>query len=152
FFVPAFLVMLGTRWWRSRPVDSYIAKLAGSSALFIFFSGLLGLLPWHWRWLHAVPPQGLVGRIVADVLLHLLNTAGAYIVSLTIIAVALSLCTAFSFGQAKTWLMARFAFVFAAWDRFQDWRAARAKVRAQKELDKRRAAATKPVVTTQLVQ
>ena len=59
FFVPVFLVMLGIRWWRSRPVDSYIAKLIGSVSLFIFFSGLLGLLPWHWRWLHAVPPEGL---------------------------------------------------------------------------------------------
>jgi S-DNA-T family DNA segregation ATPase FtsK/SpoIIIE len=152
FFIPVFLVMLGSRWWRSRPVESYIAKLAGSAALFIFFSGLLGLLPWHWRWLHAVPPEGLLGRIVADVLLHLLNTAGAYIISLTFISVALYLCTAFSFGEAKTWLLTRFAFVFAAWERFQDWQVARAKVRAQKELEKRRAAAVNPVVTTQLVQ
>jgi S-DNA-T family DNA segregation ATPase FtsK/SpoIIIE len=151
FFIPVFLVMLGIRWWRSRPVDSYNAKLIGSAALFIFFSAFLGLLPWHWRWLHAVPPEGLVGRIVADVLLHFLNTAGAYIVSLTIIAVALYLCTAFSFSELKMWLMTRFAFVFALHQRFQDWRAARAKVRAQKELEKRRAAA-KPVVATQLIQ
>src|SRR5947208_2615282 len=32
FFIPVFLVMLGIRWWRSRPVESYIAKLAGSAA------------------------------------------------------------------------------------------------------------------------
>src|SRR4051812_11115131 len=152
FFIPVFLVMLGMRWWRSRPVDSYLAKLIGSGALFIFFSGLLGLLPWHWRWLRAVPPEGLVGRIVADLLLHLLNTIGAYIVSLTIIAIALYLCTAFSFGQAKTWLLTRFAFVFAAWQRFQDWRAARAKVRSQKELEKPHAAASKLVVAAKLVQ
>jgi S-DNA-T family DNA segregation ATPase FtsK/SpoIIIE len=149
FFIPVFLVMLGIRWWRSRPVDSYLAKLIGSSALFVFVSGFLGLLPWHWRWLHAVPPEGLLGRIVADVLLHFLNTAGAYIVALTAIAIALYLCTAFSFSQAKVWLLTRFAFVFAVRDRIQDWRAARAKARAQKELEKRRAA--KPVVSTQLV-
>ena len=152
FFVPVFLVMLGIRWWRSRPVDSWIAKLIGSASLFLFFSGLLGLLPWHWRWMRAVPPEGLLGRIVADVLLHLFNTIGAYIVALTAISIALYLCTAFSFGQLKTWLLTRFAFVFALWQRFEDWRAARAKVRAQKELEKRRAAPVKPVVATQLVQ
>jgi S-DNA-T family DNA segregation ATPase FtsK/SpoIIIE len=152
FFIPVFLVLLGMRWWRSRPVDSYVAKLIGCCSLFIFTSGLLGLLPWHVRWMHAVPPEGLVGRIVADVLLHLLNTAGAYIVALAAIAVALYLCTAFSFSQAKTWLMTRFAFLFALRDRYQDWRAAREKARAQKELEKRRAAAIKPAITTQLVQ
>ncbi len=147
FFVPVFLVMLGTRWWRSRPVDSYIAKLAGSISLFVFFSGFLGLLPWHWRWMKAVPQEGLLGRIVADILLHFLNTAGAYIITLACIAVALYLCTAFSFGQAKTWMMTRFAFLYALRDRYQDWKIARAKKQAQKELDKRRA--TKPVVAVQ---
>src|SRR4051794_19692201 len=43
FIVPLFLVLLGTRWWRSRPVESYIAKAIGSVSLFVFFSGLLGL-------------------------------------------------------------------------------------------------------------
>ncbi len=151
FFVPVFLVMLGIRWWRSRPVDSYIAKFAGSLTLFVFFAGLLGLLPWHVRWMHAVPLEGLVGRIVADVLLHFLNQAGAYIVALTTIAVALYLCTAFSFSQLQTWLTTRFAFAFALHQRFQDWRTARAKASAQKELEKRRAASTKPAITTQLV-
>jgi S-DNA-T family DNA segregation ATPase FtsK/SpoIIIE len=150
FFVPVFLVLLGMRWWRSRPVDSWLAKLIGSVSLFVFFSGFLGLLPWHWHWMHAVPQEGLVGRIVADVLLQLLNTIGAYIVSLAVIAVALYLCTAFSFGQVKTWFTTRFAFLYALQQRYQDWKAERAKKKAAKELEKRRD--VKPVVTTQFVQ
>jgi S-DNA-T family DNA segregation ATPase FtsK/SpoIIIE len=149
FLVPVFTVLLGLRWWRSRPVDSWIAKLVGSVSLFVFFSGLLGLLPWHWRWMHAVPQEGLLGRIVADVLLQLLNTIGAYIVSLAVIAVGLYLCTAFSFGQVRTWFMTRFAFMYALHQRYEDWKAERAKKKAAKELEKRRQ--VKPVVTAQLV-
>ena len=149
FIIPVFMVVLGIRWWRSRPVDSWIAKAIGSASLFIFFSGLLGLFSWHWRWLHAVPIEGLLGRIVADVLVHFLNVTGAYIVTLASISVALYLCTAFSFGQLKTWFATRFAFVYALRQRYQDWQAARAKVRAAKELEKRRAA--KPNIATKLV-
>jgi len=149
FILPVFLVVLGIRWWRSRAVDSWVAKLIGSSALFVFFSGLLGLFSWHWRWLHAVPIEGLLGRIVADVMTHFLNVTGAYIVSLAIIAVALYLCTAFSFGEVRTWLTTRFAFLHALRQRYQDWQAARAKARAAKELEKRRAA--KPTIATKLV-
>ena len=149
FIVPVFLVVLGMRWWRSRTVDSWIAKALGSVSLFVFFSGLLGLFSWRWRWMHAVPIEGLLGRIVADVLVHFLNVTGAYIVSLAAIAVALYLCTAFSFGQLKTWMATRFAFMYALRDRYQDWKAARAKARDAKELEKRRAA--KPTIATKLV-
>jgi len=149
FILPVFMVMLGIRWWRSRPVDSWIAKAIGSLSLFVFFSGLLGLFSWHWRWLHAVPIEGLLGRIVADVMIHFLNVTGAYIVSLAAIAVALYLCTAFSFGTLKTWFATRFAFVYALRQRYQDWKAERAKARAAKELEKRRAA--KPTIATKLV-
>jgi DNA segregation ATPase FtsK/SpoIIIE, S-DNA-T family len=149
FIVPVFLVILGIRWWRSRKVESYLAKFLGSLSLFVFFSGLLGLFSWHWRWMHAVPIEGLLGRIVADVLVHFLNVTGAYIVSLAAISVALYLCTAFSFGTLKTWLATRFAFVYALRQRYQDWRAARARIRAAKELEKRRTA--KPTIATKLV-
>jgi DNA segregation ATPase FtsK/SpoIIIE, S-DNA-T family len=149
FLLPVFLAMLGLRWWRSRNVDSWIAKAIGSSALFVFFSGLIGLFSTHWRWMHAVPVEGLLGRIVADVLIHLLNVTGAYIVSFAAIAVALYLCTAFSFGQLRTWLATRFAFVYALRERYRDWQAARAKARDAKELEKRRAA--KPTIATKLV-
>ena len=149
FIVPVFLALLGMRWWRSRGVDSWIAKAIGSTTLFVFFSGLLGLFSTHWRWMHAVPIEGLLGRITADVLVHFLNVTGAYIVSLAAISVALYLCTAFSFGTMKTWLATRFAFVYALRQRLQDWKAARAKVRAAKELEKRRA--SKPTIATKLV-
>src|SRR5215813_6818855 len=149
FFVPVFLALLGLRWFRSRDVASPGAKCIGAVTLMVFFPALLRLLPWDWRWRHAAPVEGLLGRVVGDVLMHYFNLIGAYIVCATLIAIALYLSTAFSFGALRIWLETRFAFAFAAWQRFEDWKAARARRKAEKELQKRRAAA--PAVTSQLV-
>jgi len=150
FLAPLMLWMLGMRWFRSRPVEAPLAKALGALALLVFLPALLALLPWHLRWRHAIPIEGLLGRIVGDALIHYFNIAGAYIVCAAVIAVSLYLSTTFSFGVLRLWLETRFAFAFAAWDRYQDWRAARAKAKAQRELEKRRG--SKPVVTTQLVE
>ena len=110
---------------------------------------LLAILPGHLRWMGAIPIEGLVGRIVGDVLIRYLNVAGAYIVCTTVLAVALYLTTAFSFSAIELWAPTRFAFVVALKERFKDWQDERERKRQQKELEKRRA--EKPVVTAQLV-
>src|SRR5208283_4893647 len=115
----------------------------------MFVPALLAILPGHLRWMGSIPIEGLVGRIVGDVLIRYLNVAGAYIVCTTVLAVALYLTTAFSFSAIEVWAPTRFAFVLALRDRFKDWRDERARKRQQKELEKRRA--EKPNVTAQLV-
>ncbi|HTD25215.1 MAG TPA: DNA translocase FtsK [Terriglobales bacterium] len=149
FLLPLMLGFLGMRWFKSREVTSPIAKLVGCSTLMVFVPALLGLLPWHLRWLQAVPVEGLAGRIVADIFIRYFNIAGAYILCASVISVALYLTTAFSLSGARVWMQTRFAFVIAAWNRFVDWRAGRAKAREQRELEKRRT--SKPAVTTQVV-
>ena len=143
FLAPVMIGLLGARWFKSRSVVSPGAKALGAAILLIFAPALLALLPWHMRWRHAVPVEGLLGRIVGDALLHYFNVVGAYIVSATVVAVALYLSTAFSFAAARVWVETRFAFLFAAWQRLQDWKAARAAKREEKQRDKRRAAAEK---------
>jgi DNA segregation ATPase FtsK/SpoIIIE, S-DNA-T family len=138
FLAPLMVGLLAARWFRSRDVASPGAKALGAAILLIFAPALLALLPWHLRWKHAVAIEGLLGRIVGDALLHYFNLIGAYIVSATVVAVALYLSTAFSFASARVWCETRFAFAFAAWQRFQDWRAARAEKKAQKALEKDR--------------
>ncbi len=149
FLVPVFLGTLGSRWFRSRKVVSPLAKSLGAIWLLVFVPALLALLPGHARWLGVIPMEGLVGRIVGDVLIHYLNLAGAYIVCATVLAVALYLTTAFSFASLRVWAPTRFAFAIALWNRYKDWQDTRAKRRAQRELEKRRA--TRPTVTAQLV-
>ncbi len=149
FLLPVFGSLFALRWFRSRKIEAPLAKSLGSASLVLFASALVGILPWHWRWMHAAPAEGLLGRIAGDTLIHYFNVTGAYIVCVSMIAVALYLSTAFSFGALRLWFTTRFAFAFAAWDRFEDWRLARAKAKAQKELEKRKL--QKPVVTAQLV-
>jgi DNA segregation ATPase FtsK/SpoIIIE, S-DNA-T family len=150
FLLPVFAAMLGVRWFRSRKIVSPVAKVLGGVWMLIFVPALLALLPGHLRWMNAIPIEGLFGRMVGDFLIHYFNLAGAYIVCASVLAVALYLTTAFSFATLQVWAPTRFAFVIALWDRWKDWREARAKQHMQKELEKRRAA-PKPVITTQMV-
>jgi DNA segregation ATPase FtsK/SpoIIIE, S-DNA-T family len=149
FLLPVFCGLLGARWFRSRRVRSSWAKTLGGIWLLVFVPAFLSLLPGHVRWLHVIPMEGLLGRVVGDFLIRYLNLAGAYIVCATVLSVALYLSTAFSFSSMQVWVPTRFAFAFALRDRWRDWNEDRAKRKMQKELDKRRAA--KPVVTAQLV-
>ena len=149
FLLPVFLAMLGARWFRSRAVQAPIAKTLGALWLLMFVPALLAILPGHVRWMGAIPIEGLVGRILGDMLIHYLNVAGAYIVCTTVLAVALYLTTAFSFSAIQVWAPTRFAFFVALGDRWRDWQDERERARQQKELEKRRA--EKPLVTAQLV-
>jgi len=149
FLLPVFPAVLGARWFRSRKVQYPIAKSLGGIWLVIFIPALLALMPSQMRWLDVIPVEGLLGRVVGDVLIHYLNLAGAYIVSATVLAVALYLTTAFSFSALEVWAPTRFAFVMALWNRWKDWQEERRKRRQQKELEKRRI--TRPTVQTQLI-
>src|SRR5216684_2793673 len=149
FLLPVFALGMGIRWFRSRKVVSPVAKTLGGIWLLMFVPALLALLPGHLRWLGAIPLEGLMGRVLGDVLIHYFNLAGAYIVSTSMLAVALYFCTAFSFSQARVWAATRFSFVIALRDRWRDWREARVRKKLQKELEKRRAA--KPTIQTQMV-
>ena len=149
FLLPLFMALLGARWFRSRAVQSPVAKTLGGIWMLLFVPALLAILPGNFHWKGVIPVEGLVGRIVGDFLIRYLNLAGAYIVCTTILAVALYLTTAFSISAIELWAPTRFAFIVALRDRYRDWRNERERKRQQKELEKRRAG--KPVVTAQLV-
>src|SRR5437660_6140414 len=146
FLLPVFALGMGIRWFRSLKVVSPFAKLLGGIWLLMFVPALLALLPGHTRWL-GIPVEGLLGRVLGDVLIHYFNLAGAYIVATSMLAVALYFCTAFSFSQARVWATTRFSFLVALRDRWKDWQEARVRKKLQKELERRRAA--KPTIQTQ---
>src|ERR1700735_5525686 len=149
FLLPVFPALLGLRWFASRKIQSPMAKSLGGIWLVMFVPALLALLPGNARWLHVMPIEGLLGRVVGDLLIHYLNVVGAYIVCATVLAVALYLSTAFSFSSIQLWAPTRFAFVTALWNRYKDWQEDRGKRRQQEELEQRRI--SKPVVKTQLI-
>ena len=149
FLLIIFPAMLGTRWFRSQKIQSPLAKALGGIWLMMFVPAMLALLPGHARWMNVIPIEGLMGRVIGDVLIHYLNVVGAYIVCTTILAVALYLSTAFSFSSIRLWAPTRFAFITALWNRYEDWKQERTKKRQQKELEQRRI--QKPIVKTQLI-
>jgi DNA segregation ATPase FtsK/SpoIIIE, S-DNA-T family len=149
FLLAVFALAMGIRWFRSRKVVSPTAKLLGGIWLLMFIPALLALSPGHLRWEGAVPLEGLLGRILGDMLVHYFNFAGAYIVATSMLAVALYFCTAFSFSQARVWAATRFSFAVALRDRWKDWGEARTRRKLQKELEKRRAA--RPTIQTQVL-
>ncbi len=149
FLIAGLIALLGVRWFRSRKIQSPLAKTLGAAWLVIFIPAMLALLPGDLRWMNVIPVEGLLGRVVGDFLIHYFNLAGAYIVCATILAVALYLSTAFSFSSVQLWIPTRFAFAIALWERWKDWQQRRARQKAQKELEKRRA--SRPAINTQLV-
>src|SRR5438270_178011 len=149
FSIPVMLGLLGLRWFRSRPMLSPFEKLLGAAILLLFVPALMALVPGHLRWMHTIAIEGLSGKILGDFLIHYFNLLGAYLVALCVIAAALYLSTTFSFTDLHLWMETRFAFLGAAWQRFHDWRAERAKAKAMKELEERKA--NRPMITSQLV-
>ncbi len=124
FMVPLLLAALGWTWLRGRPAGSPAAKTAGVLLYLIFAPAIFGLIPGHLRWMHALPLEGVIGRLVGDTLIHYLNFPGAAIVMVSMVVIAIYLFTTFSFSTAKHWLAIRFAFAVAWRDRLHNWRAA----------------------------
>ncbi|HUZ05159.1 MAG TPA: DNA translocase FtsK [Acidobacteriaceae bacterium] len=139
FLLPVLFAGLGWVWLRSRPALSPISKISGACLGLLFAPALFGLLPLHALWMHTIPLEGLVGRLMADLLLHYLNLPGACILTLTVIAAALYLTTTFSLDNARNWAAIRFAFVMAWRDRIRNWRQTRAERRQARLLEKQAA-------------
>jgi DNA segregation ATPase FtsK/SpoIIIE, S-DNA-T family len=134
FLIPFLLGALGWTWLRSRPAGSPAAKMAGVSLYLLFAPALFGLIPGQLRWMHALPLEGLTGRLVVDTLVHYLNLPGAAIVIGSMVLIALYLSTTFSFSTAQQWMAIRFAFALAWRDRFRNWRSAWAEARLEKKI------------------
>jgi S-DNA-T family DNA segregation ATPase FtsK/SpoIIIE len=119
FLLPLVLVRLGVSWLRSRPAGSAYAKTIGLGLWTLFAPAAIALLPRHLLWRHALPIEGVTGRIVADAMVEYLNLPGACIVVGLMVCLSLYLATTFTFNTAREWIAARFAFV----GRIREWQA-----------------------------
>jgi S-DNA-T family DNA segregation ATPase FtsK/SpoIIIE len=130
FMLPLMLGAVGWTWLRSTPAGSPAAKGSGVLLYLLFAPAVVALIPGHLLWRHALPLEGVTGRLLADSLVHYLNFPGAAIVTGSMVLIALYLSTTFSFSTAQEWLAIRFAFTLAWRDRWRNWRTVRAKARA----------------------
>ena len=126
FLLPFWMGGVGWTWMRSRPNGSAILRGIGALLTLAFLPALLGLLPWHWRWMHVVPIEGVVGRLMAGLLVAYLNLQGAWVVALVLAAGGLYLASDLTFSEIREKAA-------ELWIRYNEWRERRRDQREEEE-------------------
>jgi S-DNA-T family DNA segregation ATPase FtsK/SpoIIIE len=133
FLLPLWIGGVSWSWMRSRSSGSVWLRSLGTVLAVLFVPAVFGLLPWHWRWLHAVPIEGVIGRIVAGSLVVYLNLQGAWLVAAALAAVGVYFAFAVSIWAVKRFVEDRWVQGMALYDRWRNWRDDRAEERAERE-------------------
>jgi S-DNA-T family DNA segregation ATPase FtsK/SpoIIIE len=133
FLLPLWMAGMAWGWMRSRPGNSALLRATGTVMALLFMPALFALLPWHWRWAHAIPVEGVAGRLVAGLLVQYLNIQGAWIVASVLALAGVYFASAISLWALKESIADRWI-QFQAWrDRYRNWREDREERRAERE-------------------
>jgi DNA segregation ATPase FtsK/SpoIIIE, S-DNA-T family len=135
FLLPVWMGAVGWTWMRSRPGGSPILRWMGTLLTLAFLPAVFGMLPWHWRWLHAVPVEGVIGRLMAGMLVVYLNIQGAWLVALALAACGLYFASAISFSVVRESLTEHWNGLVAGLNRWRERREARAELRVEREIE-----------------
>jgi S-DNA-T family DNA segregation ATPase FtsK/SpoIIIE len=154
FSIPILLLGLSWKWLRSEPIHSQFIKVAGSVMLVLGVCTAMSLGPnWH-PFAGAVAPGGLVGILMADYLVSVLNPTGAVLLNTACLTLSLYLVSTFSVTKLHIWFAGPIGIMARLFRRFQAWRevrgerareraAAKAELREQKRHEAERIAAEK---------
>jgi S-DNA-T family DNA segregation ATPase FtsK/SpoIIIE len=141
FSIPVLLLALAWKWLRSESIDSQFIKIAGSATLVLGVCTALSLGPnWH-PFSGAISPGGLIGVLMADYLVSVLNPTGAVLLNAACLTLSLYLVSTFSFSKLYDWFSGPIGFINGIWMRFQDWRAVRRERRLERAAAKAEAKA-----------
>ncbi len=122
FVLPLLVFALGWKWVRSEAIAAPGIKLFGSLMLVISSCGTAALLP-DWRLFdHTIMPGGAAGFLLADVLKHSLNLAGAAVVLATTLLVSIYLVSSFTLAKFDGWLAPFYAVIAQI---LENWRRSR---------------------------
>ena len=132
FMLPLWLGGLGWTWMRSRSGGSISLRLIGSILALAFVPAAFALLPWHWLWLHALPFEGVVGRLMAGLLVGYLNIQGAWLVTSVLAAAGLYFASAVSVRTILESVEDRWLKAVEWHDRWRNWREERAELREER--------------------
>ncbi len=153
FVLPAALLVLGWRWFRSRTINSQAATIVGYVLLLLSLPSLLSL--WHFPELRgAVPPGGMLGSLISSSLLTGFNSWGANLVAVASFVTAVFMTTRFSFTGAHAWAhgprgpigaVERLGILQKAQTRWRTWREEREQRRMRKRVEETRISGRRPV-------
>jgi S-DNA-T family DNA segregation ATPase FtsK/SpoIIIE len=133
FLVPLWMGSLGWGWMRSRSGGAVWLRCLGSVLAVLFTPAIFGLLPWHWHWMHALPVEGVIGRLIAGSLVVYLNIQGAWLVAAALAGAGVYFAFAVSFWAIKQIAEDNWVRLMALNDRWRNWREARADAKAERE-------------------
>jgi S-DNA-T family DNA segregation ATPase FtsK/SpoIIIE len=133
FLLPLWLGGIGWTWMHSRPSGSAVLRWVGMLLAIVFLPAVFGLLPWHWYWLHLMPVEGVVGRLMAGLLVSYLNIQGAWIVAGVLAVAGLYFASAISFWAIREGIEDRWLHVVSWHDRWRNWREKRAELRTDRD-------------------
>jgi S-DNA-T family DNA segregation ATPase FtsK/SpoIIIE len=135
FLLPLGLANLGWTWMHSRSSGSTWLRGLGTVLALLFVPAVFGLLPGHWRWLHIVPVEGVVGNWTAGLLVRYLNLQGAWLVAAVLAGAGLSFGSAISIWALKEGIENRWIQFANLLQRWRDWRVDRAEHKAEQEAE-----------------
>jgi S-DNA-T family DNA segregation ATPase FtsK/SpoIIIE len=140
FFLPIWLAGIGFAWMQSRSGDSSILRWVGAVLALLFLPTAFALLPWHWRWLHQLPIEGVLGRLMADLLVRYLNRQGTWLVAGVLALAGLYFACSVSFLALKESIQDRWLHAVSWHDRWRNWREERAERREERRAQREAAA------------
>jgi len=148
FLLPMGLALFGARWFRSRAIPGPVVKACGFLLLVLSVAALIAItgVP---SVRSLLPPGGLAGTLLANMLRAGFNPLGASLVAISAVFVALFLTTRFSFSSAAAWIgnpvggWQPFAPLAAKWSA---WHAAREEARQRRRLAQIRVSGRPPIV------
>jgi S-DNA-T family DNA segregation ATPase FtsK/SpoIIIE len=129
---PLVIMRTGVSWIRSRRVGSGAVKTTGLALWLVFAPAMIGLLSGHVLWRHAVPVEGIEGRVLADGMMRFVNFPGAVVICTLMVLLSLYLATTFALSSANEWFTSHFAFARNLRERY----VARQQRRKDEEADK----------------
>jgi len=144
FCLPLWLGGIGWTWMRSRRGGSALLRWLGTLLALVFVPTAFGLLPWQWRWMHQVPVEGVVGRLMAGLLVNYLNIQGAWLVTGVLAAAGLYFASTIIVSALKEGIVDRWLHARNWHDRWRNWREERAELREERmaEREAKQAGAT----------
>jgi S-DNA-T family DNA segregation ATPase FtsK/SpoIIIE len=139
FFLPVWLAGIGWNWAANRQVPRFggppLLRWLGSLLAIVFVPAVFALLPMRWRWLHLLPVEGVLGRLIAGLLVGYLNIQGAWIVAGVLAAAGLYFASAVSFWVVKEAVEDRWRHATLLNDRWHHWREVRAEQNAERDAE-----------------
>jgi S-DNA-T family DNA segregation ATPase FtsK/SpoIIIE len=153
FLLPAAILVLGWRWFRSRVIDSPVATVIGYGLLLLSLPSLFALMRFLPDVRGAIPAGGFVGKMTSGLLLAGLNR-GAYLVTPALLVVAIFMTTRFSFAGAHAWAsgpngpitrVEKLGILQKAQARWHAWREEREQERMRRRVEESRLSGRKPV-------